>query len=157
MVVLSAFLGATRTVTNKVLQGDYAGAKLSLNLAYRAFPRSVLPNEFAAIASTTHFVLGKNPESYDGESYLNSFVHPIPRRFLKVEKPIPIADQLSSAWAKELFTYDPNCLTAPCVEEKQDALRKRQTFSLGISPVAEAIWNFGVYWPFVCTFCFHVF
>jgi hypothetical protein len=145
--ILMIVIGNTRTITNKILQGDTESAMLSFNLMMNNFPRAILPNEFAALASTTHYILAKSPPLLYGESYKNALTHAIPRSLMKIEKPVPISDRLSKSWALELFNYDEYCVTQSCEIEKERVLQKRKTFSTSISPIAEAIWNFGKLGP----------
>ena len=158
---LISVLGSTRTITNKVIAGDFQGAKHSLNLMVSKFPRSLFPNEFAAINSTTHFIISSSPDLIFGSSYLASISHPIPRSILKVDKPVPIADQLASKWALELFTLNPECRYASnkhvCNDQWEAIHQKRKKFSTSISPVAEALWNFGIAAPALAFFVFACF
>jgi len=158
---LISVLGSTRTITNKAIIGDLKGAKYSFDLMVSKFPRSVFPNEFAAISSTTHFIISSSPDLIFGSSYLASVSHGIPRSILKVNKPVPIADQLAKKWALELFTVDDGCRFASnkhkCNDEWKKIYEKRKKFSTSISPVAEALWNFGIVAPALAFFVFSCF
>ncbi len=161
ILALISILGTTRTITNKIISGDLQGAKLSFNLLLYNVPRSLLPNEFSAISATTHYTIHSAPELIYGASYFASISHPIPRSILWVDKPVPIADQLAKKWGSEIFQVGENCVKLsnkhPCQDEWKRIYKKRKQFSTSISPVAEALWNFGIVSPAIIFFVFGCF
>ena len=124
MFFLFAVIGAIRGPINLYFNGQPVLAKNYFNNVVSRLPGSVLPNEFAAVQSSLHYIVDKNYPLEYGETFTQSFEYLVPRSFLPYKKRPTLGDRIGNDWGKELFGT-------------------KRSFSVGISPIAEAYLNFG--------------
>jgi len=133
LFVTFSLIGVLRGPLNLYLNGQTEASSAYLSRIVKLMPRSVIPNEFAAVQASLHYIVDKNYPLEYGATYIQSFEYLVPRSFFPYKKTPTLGDRIGDSWGKELFDSG-------------------RSFGLGISPISEAYLNFGsigVYFYFI--------